>query len=573
MRTGNISIEIDSKAIDANAEIPKETLQGLKDLGLFGLQVPEQYGGLNLNATECTRIGEITSLDGGIAVTLAAHQSIGYKGILLFGTDLQKEKYLPKLASGEHTAAFCLTEPLSGSDAASITTKAALSKDGTHYLLNGGKIWISNGGTADIFTVFAKTIHENDEGKVEEKVTAFIVERAFGGVTNGKPEDKLGIRGSNTCEVYFDNTPVPIENVIDEPGKGFKVAMNILNSGRFSMGGAIAGIIKHLIKPAAEHAINRSQFKTQLKDFPLIQEKFTNLTINTYVMESMSYLTAGLIDSQTDSDCSVEAAIVKVFSSEAGFNCENDCIQILGGMGYMKDYCFERYMRDGRIAHIFEGTNEILRLFISLSGLQHISGEMKEMVKKLRNPLLNPGFTFGVIKNNVGPSVRRFLGMDPKLDLDLQGSAHPSLRIPCNVLEASVKQFQFAVQKALSDHGAVSKDLYALNVEFDEDHSSGIQSKQLTLKRIADIAIDIYAMTAIISRASRSCVIGLRNSEVELRIVNVFVSMAKDRIDKNYDEIIDGPFSKMDIDTIKIAEAVFKNSEYPLEHPLKKNLY
>ncbi|CAM1332643.1 ACAD9 (predicted) [Pycnogonum litorale] len=177
--------KVDSKKIDSDA-------------GLFGLQIPEKYGGLNLNATEYTRISELTALDGGIAVTLAAHQSIGLKGIILFGTEAQKQKYLPKLASGEHTAAFCLTEPSSGSDAASITTKATLSDDGKHYLLNGGKIWISNGGTADIFTVFAKTDEEDFEGNMASKVTAFIVERNFGGITNGPPEDKLGIRGSNS---------------------------------------------------------------------------------------------------------------------------------------------------------------------------------------------------------------------------------------------------------------------------------------------------------------------------------------------------------------------------------------
>ncbi|KAJ8786245.1 hypothetical protein J1605_006465 [Eschrichtius robustus] len=241
--------------------------------------------GLGLSNTMYARLGEIISLDSSIAVTLAAHQAIGLKGIILAGSEEQKARYLPRLASGEHVAAFCLTEPASGSDAASIRTRATLSEDTKHYVLNGSKVWITNGGLASVFTVFAKTEVVDSNGSVKDKVTAFIVERDFGGVTSGKPEDKLGIRGSNTCEVHFENTRVPVGNVLGEVGGGFKyaeekqiakalsrdecdclavsvntekrntlgrshrwrVAMNILNSGRFSMGSAVAGMLKTLI--------------------------------------------------------------------------------------------------------------------------------------------------------------------------------------------------------------------------------------------------------------------------------------------------------------------------------------
>lgn len=215
--------KLDSKSIDQNAKIPPDVLDTLKQMGLFGQQIPEEYGGLGLNATEFARIAEITALDGSVAVTLAAHQSIGLKGVLICGTDAQKQQYLPRLATGEWVAAFCLTEPSSGSDAASIQTRATLSEDGKTWKLNGGKIWISNGGIADFFTVFAKTEVSDDMGMKQDKVTAFLVERGFGGITSGKPEDKLGIRGSNTTEVHFDNTPIPMENVLGEVGGGFKV--------------------------------------------------------------------------------------------------------------------------------------------------------------------------------------------------------------------------------------------------------------------------------------------------------------------------------------------------------------
>ncbi|KAM4687176.1 LOW QUALITY PROTEIN: complex I assembly factor ACAD9, mitochondrial-like [Rhinophrynus dorsalis] len=372
--------EVDSKAIDLNAKIPPETLEGLKNLGLFGIQIPEEYGGLGLSNTMYARLGEITSLDGAIAVTLAAHQAIGLKGILIAGNDEQKAKYLPKLASGEHIAAFCLTEPGSGSDAASIQSRATATEDGKHFLLNGSKIWISNGGLADIFTVFARTEVVDKDGEKKDKITAFIVERAFGGVTHGKAEDKLGIRGSNTCELHFENTKVPVENVIGEVGGGFKVAMNILNSGRFSMGSASAGMIKKLIELTAEYACTRKQFK-RLSDFELIQEKFALMAQKAFVMESMAYLTAGMMDRPGLPDCSVEAAMVKVFSSEGAWLCVSEALQILGGLGYMKDYPYERYLRDSRILLIFEGTNEILRMYIALTGMQHagkiLTGKIK----------------------------------------------------------------------------------------------------------------------------------------------------------------------------------------------------
>ncbi|KAF1657014.1 Acyl-CoA dehydrogenase family member 9, mitochondrial, partial [Eudyptes chrysocome] len=416
--------EVDSKKIDQDAKIPPETLKGLKDLGLFGMQIPEEYGGLGLSNTMYARLGEITSLDGSIAVTLAAHQAIGLKGILIAGTDEQKAKYLPRLASGEHLAAFCLTEPGSGSDAASIQTRATLSEDGKYFLLNGSKVWISNGGLANIFTVFARTEVVDKDGQLKDKITAFIVERDFGGVTHGKPEDKLGIRGSNTCEVHFENTKVPIENVIGEVGGGFKVAMNILNSGRFSMGSASAGMIKKLIEMTAEYACTRKQFNKKLSEFGLIQEKFCFMAVKAYVMESMAYLTAGMMDRPGFPDCSVEAAMVKVFSSEGAWACVSEALQILGGLGYMKDYPYERYLRDCRILLIFEGTNEILRMYIALTGMQYAGKILTDKIKEIK-------------KGNVGVALGEFLSklrdtMGRKVDYGLvgdRGVVHPSLQV------------------------------------------------------------------------------------------------------------------------------------------------
>uniref|UniRef100_A0AAY4EBW0 Acyl-CoA dehydrogenase n=1 Tax=Denticeps clupeoides TaxID=299321 RepID=A0AAY4EBW0_9TELE len=469
--------DVDSKLIDHEATIPSETLKGLKELGLFGIQIPEEYGGLGLSNTMYARLGEIFCLDGSIAVTLAAHQAIGLKGILMLGTEEQKTKYLPRLATGEHIAAFCLTEPGSGSDAASIQTRATLTEDGKHYLLNGSKFWISNGGLAEIMTVFARTEVVDKDGQKKDKITAFIVERAFGGVTSGKPEDKLGIRGSNTCEVTFEDTKVPVENVIGEVGGGFKVAMNILNSGRFSMGSASAGIIKTLIGLAAEYAGTRKQFNRRLSEFGMIQDKFALMAQNAFVMESMAYLTAGMMDRPGLPDCSVEAAMVKVFSSEGLWICVSEALQVLGGLGYTKNFPYERYLRDSRILLIFEGTNEILRMYIALTGMQYagriLTGKIKEMKKG------NVGVVFELLGKKLRDSVVK------TVDLGLTGNngvVHPSL--------------------------------------------TTIVDEQLVLKRVADVLINLYAMTAVLSRASRSISIGLRNHDHEVLLANNFCSEA-----------------------------------------------
>ncbi|XP_032893103.1 complex I assembly factor ACAD9, mitochondrial isoform X2 [Amblyraja radiata] len=441
--------DVDSKKIDLDAKIPTETMKGLKELGLFGQQIPEEYGGLGLSNTMYARLGEITSLDGSIAVTLAAHQAIGLKGILIVGNDEQKANYLPKLATGEHVAAFCLTEPGSGSDAASIQTRAKLSEDGQHYLLNGSKIWISNGGIADIFTVFARTEVVDEDGTTKDKITAFVVERKFGGITNGKPEDKLGIRGSNTCEVHFENTKVPVENVLGEVGGGFKVAMKILNSGRFSMGSASAGMIKKLIELTAAFADTRKQFDRKLSEFGLIQEKFALMALQAYVMESMAYLTAGMMDRPGEPDCSLEAAMVKIFSSEGAWTCISEALQILGGLGYIKDYPYERYLRDSRILQIFEGTNEILRMYVGLTGLQHagkiLTGKIKEMKKG------NIGVVLEILGKKLGGSLT-------KVDYGLTGKngvVHPSLEASAKKMEENVHFFGSIVENVLYRYGKI----------------------------------------------------------------------------------------------------------------------
>ncbi|XP_039087542.1 very long-chain specific acyl-CoA dehydrogenase, mitochondrial isoform X4 [Hyaena hyaena] len=381
---------------DMMEKVEETTMQGLKELGAFGLQVPSELGGVGLCNTQYARLVELVGThDLGVGITLGAHQSIGFKGILLFGTKAQKEKYLPKLASGETIAAFCLTEPSSGSDAASIRSSAVPSPCGKYYTLNGSKIWISNGGLADIFTVFAKTpVTDAATGAVKQKITAFVVERSFGGVTHGPPEKKMGIKASNTAEVYFDGVRVPAENVLGEVGGGFKVAMHILNNGRFGMAAALAGTMKGIIAKAVDHAANRTQFGDKIHNFGVIQEKLARMAVLHYVTESMAYMVSANMD-QGSTDFQIEAAISKIFGSEAAWKVTDECIQIMGGMGFMKEPGVERVLRDLRIFRIFEGTNDILRLFVALQGCMDKGKELSGLGNALKNPFGNASLLLG----------------------------------------------------------------------------------------------------------------------------------------------------------------------------------
>lgn len=433
---------------DANETTHPDTVQGLKELGAFGLQVPTELGGVGLTNTQYARLTEIVGgNDLGVGIFIGAHQSIGFKGILLAGNPEQKAKYLPRLASGEDFAAFALTEPASGSDAGSIKTRAEPSADGKTWKLNGSKIWISNGGIAEIFTVFAKTpVTDPKTGVTSDKVTAFIVERKFGGVSHGPPEKKMGIKCSNTAEVYFEDTPVPAECVLGGVGNGFKVAMQILNNGRFGMAAALSGTMRAGIRKAVEHATQRKQFGSRIDSYGAIQEKIARMSMVHYATESMAYMVSGIMDSGA-SDYQLEAAISKVYASESAWFVTDEAIQILGGMGYMKDCGIEKVMRDLRIFRIFEGTNDILRLFVALTGIQYAGGHLRELQKAVKDPISN----FGVVMGEVAKRGKLSLGLGQGNTLG--GQVHPNLNEVAAQLCKNTEMFGNAVEKLLMKHG------------------------------------------------------------------------------------------------------------------------
>jgi acyl-CoA dehydrogenase family protein 9 len=522
---------VDSAKIDRDHEIPASVLDGLKALGLYGLQIPNEYDGIGLSATAYARVmQEVGGLDASIAVTLGAHQSIGLKGILLFGTPEQQRRYLPRLATGEHCAAFALTEPSAGSDAAAIKTRAELSRDGSHYVLNGSKIWITNGGTADVFTVFARTSAMEEGSK--PRITAFIVERGMG-IRSGPDEHKLGIRGSSTTELFLDDVKVPAENVLGEVGRGFKVAMEVLNSGRLGLASGCVGLASRLIKMVIERVQERRAFGRNIGEFGLIKDKIATMLADTYALESMTYLTAGIVDSKV-ADYSLESAICKITGSETVWRVANEALQIAAGAGYMQDYPYERLLRDARINLIFEGTNEILRCFVALSGMQGPGKALADVVKAMREPIKG----FGLLSDFAVRKARTVLGRERMT------RAHPLLSREAVVFEELTGELATAAENVLRKHGRE------------------IAEMQYTQKRMADMAIDLYGVASCLARTTRAIERrGEDGARREIDLTAVFTAAAQKRLRQNVHD-----FSRNDDELRKAAASrSYADGAYPFD--------
>jgi alkylation response protein AidB-like acyl-CoA dehydrogenase len=407
------------------------TLRKAASLGLEAILTPEKYGGMDMDMTSVMVVAEQIAGDGSFAAWHGAHAGIGTLPLLLFGTEDQKQRYLPKLSSGEWIGAYCLTEPQTGSDAMAIKTRADLSPDGTHYILNGQKMWITNGGHADFFTVFAKI--------GGEQFSAFLVERSFSGVSSGAEEKKMGIKGSSTTAVFFDNVKVPVENLLGEPGRGHIIAFNILNIGRLKLGPFAVGAAKNVLAISLAYAKQRKAFGHEIASFGVIRHKLAEMAIRIYAAESATFRVEGLISEHLEGfswdepdaarrmmkaveEFAAECSIVKVYGSEMLDYVVDEGVQIHGGYGYHQDYAVEKAYRDSRINRIFEGTNEINRLLVTgmlLKRAQQGRLGLVKAAKALMDEILaGPSLTADSI-----PEEHRLVRNAKKIALLLLGSA------------------------------------------------------------------------------------------------------------------------------------------------------
>ena len=501
------SENVDSRQLDHDGVFPEHVRTGMAELGLMGLNIPEAYGGFGASARVFSRVfAEIGVADPALAVYFGAHQSIGCKGITLFGTEEQKQRWLPGCASGEIVAAFCLTEAGSGSDAQAMTTTAIPSADGSHYLLTGSKIWISNAGYAGLFTVFAKVPVQQPDGTTKQRVTAFIVDAHAPGITLGQPEQKMGIKASDTRTVTFDNVRVPVEDRLGDVGQGFKFALEILNSGRLGLAAASSQGARTIMHDALVYAKQREQFGKPIGTFEMIQQKIAVNAAETYAADSAWMLTAGMVD-RGGIDFSLETAACKILASELAFRASNDALQIAGGIGYSKEFPYEQAVRDSRINLIFEGTNEILRALIALMALQQPGERLKALGKAFKDPL----HSLGAIGSYVAGRAKRRVGK-PSFS-----RVHEALSGEADSVATIVHDLAIGVERVLRKHGKAVID------------------RQFLQLRLANAAIDIFASVAVLSRTTWEIerAGGVEGAAAELDCARVFIPAAMRRARRN----------------------------------------
>jgi alkylation response protein AidB-like acyl-CoA dehydrogenase len=523
------------------------------EVGLMGSGVPEEFGGAGLDKISTTVLTEKLSIYGGFAVTHGAHAGIGTLPIVYFGTEAQKKKYLPKLATGEWIGAYCLSEPQAGSDAQNSLTRAELNKEGTHYILNGQKMWITNGGFADVYIVFAKI-----DG---EKFTAFIVERTFPGFKPGNEEHKMGIHGSSTTPIFLENCKVPKENLLHEIGRGHIVAFNILNAGRFTLGASCVGGSKHVLMTSSKYAKERRAFGKQIGDFGLMKEKLAEMAIQIFAVESMVYRSAGNIEAAMAAasgsgdkiqntmkvleEYAIESSIAKVYGSEMLDFVVDEAVQIFGGYGFHEDYPVCRAYRDSRINRIFEGTNEINRMLIIQMLMKRAMGGQLPLIPaamKLADEIL-AGPSFEEAPEGVLAGESRVVANSKKMFLQAAGGA--------------VQKFR----EKLAD-------------------------EQELIGALSNVVMEIYAMESCLLRAQKAAAAkGESASQTMIDSARVFINDASERVEHEAKRAIaaihEGDMlttqmavlkrfaKRAAVDTIalrrRVAAAVQSQDRYPLE--------
>lgn len=467
---------VDSEAIDDRETVPEAVVSALADAGLLGLTIPEAYGGQGLSVPGYARVfGEVSRIDASLAVLVGVHCGLGARAIVLYGTAAQKERYLPLLARGETLGAYALTEPETGSDVQHLHTVAERGADGRTWVLNGHKQWIGNGHRAGVIVTFAQTPVQRAGGRIL-RPTAFIIRSDMPGFKVMSTVRKLGIRGSTQAELVYQNLAVPDDHVLGAVGKGFGVAMHVLNGGRLSLAAGCTATTKRILNAMTAFAEERVQFGRPIADFEITQRKLAQVAADTYAADAMLGALAAMAG-RPDADWALEAACCKVFTSELLWRAADEMVQVAGGRGYVKPYPYERMLRDARISRIFEGTNEILRLFVAMNGIQGPAGRLREIAAALKHPLRHLGLVSGFAAGRI----RSRLGASATLDVAL----HPRLEGHKRYFERHVAELHDGTQHLLEVYG------------------EQIVDRQQELERLADMAIELFATAAVLSRTQR----------------------------------------------------------------------
>ena len=515
---------IDPRRAEEEGWIGDDVIAALGEAGLLGLYVPEEYGGQGLSQTGYCRVSEVfAQIDPTLSVIMGVHQSIGMKPIALYGSDDQKARFLPDLAAGRKLAAFALTEPNAGSDVNGIETTASRQGDGS-WVLNGEKRYIGNGSKASVLSTFAR-IEDTD------RFIALIVESDMDGFEVGHRYDTMGLRANDLRHLHFNGVRIPAENVIGEPGDGFRIAMHTLNNGRMSLGTGSVGGMKILLDKVIDHVKERRQFGMSLGEFELVQDKIGWMVSYLFGLEAMAYMTTGLVDAGIP-DYSLESAIVKVSATEFLWYGTNRALQLKGGAGYMRDEPYEKVLRDTRIFPIFEGANDVMRSFIALSGMKPVGEKLGELAEL---DWSSPIGSIGVLAEYVGGRIQR------EVRPDRVTKAHDDLKPLADDVADQVKELRSQTE------GLV------------REHRREIMERQFQQKRIADAVSDIYAQIAVLSRVSAHLnEHGVEPSGQERFIAQTFCTRAAGRVRRNFGQIEHNDDERM----VAIAKLALKRGEY-----------
>ncbi len=464
---------IDSARFDADEAIPEAVIKAFASAGLLGIAIPKTFGGLGLSASGYARVfGAVASVDPSLGVFIGVHCGLCSKAIVLFGNAQQNARYLPDLASGAQLGAYALTEPETGSDAQHIVSRAERSADGQGWILNGRKHWIGNGHRAGIMVTFAQTPVQRD-GQIIQRPTAFIIRPDMKGFRVVRTIHKMGIRGSAQAELAYENMFVPDDHVLGEVGKGFRVAVNALNGGRLSLAAGCVTASKKLVGEMVRYSEARTQFGAPLASFEITQRKMATIASEAYAADAMIGSLAAALDND-EVDASLEAACVKVFASELVWRAADEMVQVAGGRGFVQPWPYERYLRDARINRIFEGANEILRLFVGLNGLEGPAQQLQELAVALKNPVRN----WLLMSDYAKERVKTALGATDKFSIKF----HPRLEKHAKYVEKHTAELAQLTDRMIMRH---KKD---------------ILHRQLVVERLAEMASELYARSATLAR-------------------------------------------------------------------------